>query len=203
MPEMFLALVLFAVVATLTPGGATTLATASGARFGFRRSIPLLAGIAFGLASLAAAASAGLAALLQAAPALQLAMKLLGSAYLSWLAWTIGTSGSPRAGAKASSDAAAAPTGFWAGLLLLWLNPKGWAMALGAATSFAALAADPLHLALLLGATFGAAAVASLSLWCAGGFLLARTLRTERQWRAVNAVLGLLLFLSIVPMWLG
>ncbi|HEV7368744.1 LysE family translocator [Arenibaculum sp.] len=203
MPEMFLALVLFAVVATLTPGGATTLATASGARFGFRRSIPLLAGIAFGLASLAAAASAGLATLLQAAPVLQLAMKLLGSAYLSWLAWTIGTSGSPQAGSRAPSDAAAAPTGFWAGLLLLWLNPKGWAMALGAATSFAALAADPLHLALLLGATFGAAAVASLSLWCVGGFLLARALRTERQWRAVNAVLGLLLFLSIVPMWLG
>lgn len=198
MPEMFLALVLFAAVATLTPGGATTLATASGAQFGFRRSMPLLAGIAFGLASLAAAASAGLAALLQAVPALQFAMKLAGSAYLSWLAWTIGAGGPPR-----ESGAAAAPTGFWAGLLLLWLNPKGWAMALGAATSFAALAASPLHLALLLGATFGAAAAVSLSLWCAGGLLLARTLRTERQWRTLNAVLGLLLFLSIVPIWMG
>jgi threonine/homoserine/homoserine lactone efflux protein len=34
------------------------------------------------------------------------------------------------------------------------------------------------------------------------GLLLARLLRTERQWRVLNAVLGLLLAASIVPMWL-
>ncbi|PXW25635.1 hypothetical protein SAMN05445871_5110 [Paraburkholderia caballeronis] len=46
-------LVLFVVVATATPGGATTLAAASGARFGFVRSMPLIAGGAFGLAACA------------------------------------------------------------------------------------------------------------------------------------------------------
>ncbi|WP_164066717.1 LysE family transporter, partial [Serratia marcescens] len=72
--------------------GATTLATASGARFGLRRSVPLMAGIAFGLTCLAAAAAAGLAGLLLAAPMLQLAMKLAGSLYLFWLALAIGRS---------------------------------------------------------------------------------------------------------------
>lgn len=37
-----------------------------------------------------------------------------------------------------------APTNFIGGACLLWLNPKGWAMALGAAASFAALADSPL-----------------------------------------------------------
>ncbi len=57
-PDTILPLILFVVVSTITPGGATTLATASGAQFGFRRSMPLMVGIAFGLASLAAAVSA-------------------------------------------------------------------------------------------------------------------------------------------------
>ncbi len=58
--------------------------TVSGAQFGFRRSVPLMAGIAVGLALLAAAAAAGLAGLLLAAPSLQTAMQLavlLGSAF--------------------------------------------------------------------------------------------------------------------------
>jgi threonine/homoserine/homoserine lactone efflux protein len=41
-----------------------------------------------------------------------------------------------------------------------------------------------------------------LSLWCLAGGLFARTLRTGRQWHMLNAVLGLLLAASIIPMWL-
>ncbi|MGH8779194.1 LysE family translocator [Paraburkholderia sp.] len=192
-------LILFVVVATITPGGATALATASGSRFGFRRSIPLMAGIALGLATLAAAAAAGLASVLLAAPALQTAMKAIGSAYLLWLAWQVARSGPPdlQRGAQAS----AAPTTLVGAVCLLWLNPKGWAMALGAAASFAMLANGPLHLALLLAGAFGGGALVSMSLWCAAGVLLARLLRTPRQWRMVNAILGVLLAVSIIPMW--
>jgi threonine/homoserine/homoserine lactone efflux protein len=125
-------------------------------------------------------------------------MKLAGSAYLLWLAWTVGRAGPPAP--KAGTEA---PTGFLAGACLLWLNPKGWAMALGAAAAFAMLAEGPARLALLLGAVFGIAAAASLSLWCLAGLVLARLLRTERQWRAVNRGLGLLLAASVIPMWLG
>jgi threonine/homoserine/homoserine lactone efflux protein len=59
MSELFLSLVMFALVATISPGGATTLATASGAKFGYKRSIPLMAGIAIGLASLVGAVALG------------------------------------------------------------------------------------------------------------------------------------------------
>ncbi|MGM3274826.1 LysE family translocator [Ralstonia sp. 24A2] len=189
-------LVLFAVVSTVSPGGATTLATASGSQFGFRRSIPLMVGIAVGLASLAAGAAAGLAGLLLAAPSLLLVMKAAGSAYLLWLAWKVARSGPPNLNANA-----AVPITLLGGACLLWLNPKGWAMALGAAASFAMLASSPLQLAALLGTTFGLAALVSLSLWCAAGIVLARLLKTPRQWRVLNAALGVLLAVSIVPMW--
>jgi threonine/homoserine/homoserine lactone efflux protein len=188
--------VLFAVVATVTPGGATTLVTASGAQFGLRRSVPLIAGIAVGLATLAAAAAAGLAGLLLAVPSLQLIATLTGSAYLALLAWRIGRSGPPT-----SPTNVASPTRLIGGMGLLWLNPKGWTMTLGAAASFATVADGPFHLALVLATVFGLAATVSLTLWCTAGLLLARTLRTSRHWRALNTVLALLLIASIIPMW--
>jgi threonine/homoserine/homoserine lactone efflux protein len=193
-----LPLALFAIVSTITPGGATTLATASGAQFGFRRSVPLMAGIAVGLALLAAAAAAGLAGLLLAAPSLQLIMKLAGTAYLLWLAWKIGRSGPPSLDRNLVR-----PPSFIGGACLLLLNPKGWTMALGAAASFALLASNPLHLAVLLGSVLGLASALSLSLWCATGLMLARLLRSDRQWRVLNASLGILLALSILPIWLA
>ncbi|MEM5447886.1 MULTISPECIES: LysE family translocator [Paraburkholderia] len=191
-----LPLLLFVVIATVTPGGATTLATASGARFGFARSIPLMLGIAIGLAVLAAVAGLGLGGLLLALPSLQTAVKAVGSAYLLWLAWRIARSGPPNAG-----NGPAHPITLVNGFLLLWLNPKSWAMTIGAAASFALLASSPNRLALLLSAAFGVAACVSLALWCALGVLLARLFRTPRHWRILNLAMGVLLAASVIPAW--
>lgn len=193
----YLPLLLFAVVSTFTPGAATTLATASGAHFGFRRSVPLMAGAALGLASMAAAAAAGLAGILLAWPSLHLAMKALGTAYLLWLASRIARSGAPR-----SQQDAASPTSLLGGLFVLWQNPKAWAMTMGAAASFSALASGPAHLALILSLTFGTTASVSLVIWCLAGQMLARVLKSDGQWRALNVTLGVLIVLSIIPMWL-
>lgn len=190
-------LILFALVATLTPGGATTLVVSSGATFGFRRSLPLMAGIALGLATLAACAAAGLAGVLLAVPSLQLAMRIGGTAYLLWLTLGIARSGAPQQG-RADEQ----PSTLLGGAGLLWLNPKAWAMALGAAASFAALHSSPLGLAMLLGTVFGAAAMLSLSAWCLVGLIVARIVKTPRQWSILNKSLALLLAASIVPMWL-
>ncbi|MBB5502968.1 LysE family translocator [Paraburkholderia sp. MM5384-R2] len=191
-----LPLLLFVAVATVTPGGATTLAAASGARFGFVRSIPLMLGIAMGLALLAALAALGLGGLLLTLPSLQTAVRTLGSAYLLWLAWRIARSGPPNA-----SNGPVRPVSLVNGFLLLWLNPKGWAMTVGAAASFALLANSPNRLAMLLGAAFGVTACASLALWCALGVLFARLFRTPRHWRILNLAMGVLLAASLIPTW--
>ena len=195
---MLTSLILFAIVATLSPGGATTLATASGAQFGYLKSLPLILGIAAALAVLVAVSGAGLSSVLARFPMLSLAMKLAGSGYLLWLAAKIARSG----GAGAGRNEIARPVGFLGGGLLLAVNPKAWAMAFGVGASFSTLMPDPVQQAGLMATVFGAAAVLSLSIWCVGGAILARTLRTQRQWRVLNITLAALLALSIVQIWL-
>lgn len=197
MSELLVSLLAFALVATISPGGATTLATASGAQFGFKHTMPLMAGISVGLASLVGAAALGLGSVTRAAPQLELWLRIVGSAYLLWLAWTIGRQGAPGSG----SNGPTTPIGFVAGLLLLWANPKGWTMAIATAGTYARLADNPLTLAAILGAVFGLSASLSLSIWCSGGVWLARVIRSVRGWRVLNVTLALLLAASIVLMW--
>ncbi len=188
---------LFTLTAAITPGGATTLATASGLQYGLRRSLPLIAGIAFGMVSLSIAASAGLASLMLTSPTLHLLLKIAGTAYLLWLALMIARSKRPK-----TRDDLAKPISFFGSVGLLWLNPKAWAMTMGAAASFSALITEPLHLAFWLSLAFGISAILSMSLWCSTGTMLARLLRTDAQWKIVNIFLGLLLAASIMPIWL-
>ena len=189
-------MLLFVLVATVSPGGATALATASGARFGVRRSLPLMLGIAAGLASLAVAAALGLAGVLFEVPHAELVVRVLGTAYLLWLASQTARSGAP-------GDASLSrPRTFGAGVLLLWLNPKGWAVTLSAAGAFASTVDGAARLALLLGATFLVGATVSQLLWCALGGVLGRVLTRPWHWRALNVTLAVLLAASVVPLWL-
>lgn len=191
-----LPLFLFVAGSTLSPGGATSLATASGARFGLGRSLPLILGIALSLASVAAISAFGLGNLIAERPSLELAVKVLGSAYLLWLAWRIARSGSPSSSAELGQ-----PLGFYKAIPLLLLNPKSWAMTVSAAAAFTPLAASPEVLALLLSVSFGIAAGVSLTVWCSLGVLLARLLRTHRHWRWFNLSMAALLVVSVVPTW--
>lgn len=195
----FLPLVLFTLAAALTPGGATALATAAGVNAGLVRSLPLLLGLALGMAGLSAAAAGGLAAVVAASPALGLMLKAAGTLYLLWLAWVIGRRSG---GGSGSGGSAAPPLGFGQGVLLLWLNPKAWAMAFGAAGSFAGLTDEPGTLAVAFALAFGGAALVSMLLWCALGALLARALTAPWHWRVVNSTLAVLLVASILPLWL-
>lgn len=190
-------LVMFTLAATITPGGATTLATASGAQFGFRGSVPLILGIATGLTTMAASAAFGLANILLIDPLLPLALKIAGTLYLLWLAWKVF-----RAAAPGSGITALRPIGFIAGLWMLWHNPKGWAMTGSAAVAYANLAANPAQLAVLMGLSFGVAAAVSLSIWCVAGRELARRVSDPAHWRVINGTLGALIVASTVPMWL-
>ena len=190
------ALVVFSFASAATPGPNNVLLWASGARFGFRRTLPHIAGTVVGIGALALAVAAGIGAVVTGVPALSLAMKVAGSAYLLYLAWQVALSS-----ALERADVAR-PLNLVQAAAFQWINPKGWIFALGAVTTF-----RPAELPVVLGslavaATMMAVIVPSASLWAAAGDLISRVLSNERSRRTVSLALGAAIVATVALVWL-
>ena len=76
----------FALITCGTPGPNNMLLTSAGAAQGFRRSVPLLVGVVGGINLMILATALGLGVVFERLPLLHDGLKLVGSAYLLWLA---------------------------------------------------------------------------------------------------------------------
>jgi threonine/homoserine/homoserine lactone efflux protein len=129
--QLLLAFVLFAFATAGTPGPNNMMLLASGANFGFRRTVLHILGISVGLGVMVLAMGLGLGGVFKAWPVLHEVLRWVGGAYMLWLAWKIAT---PRA--SRDKDAGAKPMTFLQAAAFQWVNPKAWAMALTAATTY-------------------------------------------------------------------
>jgi threonine/homoserine/homoserine lactone efflux protein len=185
----------FAFVVSITPGPNNALLWASGVRFGFRRTAPHVAGTAVGIGALILAMSAGVGVLLEAVPAAALALKLLGSAYLAFLAFRIARAWG------AERTAVARPLGILHGAAFQFANPKGWLFALAAVGTFRPPGLGPLAGGLLVAATSAVVVLGPAAVWAAGGATLARIVDHPRAERVVGLVLAVVLAASVVFIW--
>jgi threonine/homoserine/homoserine lactone efflux protein len=115
---------------SITPGPNNVMLTASGANFGFRRTLPHLFGISAGCAVQLVAVCAGLGALFTTWPVLQTVLQWAGAAYLLWLGWKLIGSGELREGH------APQPITFLQAAAFQFVNPKAWVMTLSAVALF-------------------------------------------------------------------
>ena len=76
-----------------TPGPNNIMLLASGLNYGFRRTLPHIAGVTFGFAFMVGAVGFGLGAVFTAYPVLQTILKYAGAAYLVYLAVAIAMAG--------------------------------------------------------------------------------------------------------------
>jgi hypothetical protein len=83
------ALVGFAFVGTVSPGPNNAVLWGSGLAFGFRRTIPHVLGTALGMAALVVGIAAGIGVLFDAVPAAEVALNVIGSAYLLYVAYLV------------------------------------------------------------------------------------------------------------------
>ncbi|WP_340315681.1 LysE family translocator [Rhizorhabdus argentea] len=192
-PDTLLALGTFCIVSTVTPGPNNMMLLSSGATFGFRPTLPHIFGISIGCVVMVLLLGLGLASVIGRAPWLYTGLHAASTAYLLYLAWRIATSAG--AGAAASR---ARPLGFFDAAAFQWVNPKAWAMTLGAATSFSRpghLVADVMVVALVL----AACGLPCIMLWAGGGTIVRRLLTRPAALRAFNVGMAALLVASLVP----
>lgn len=186
-------LLVFVAVTSFTPGPNNAMLLATGLNFGFRRGQPHLWGVALGFAVMVLAVGLGLGALFHAYPAAYTVLKFAGAGYLLYLAWQIATAGELREG-----EATGRPITFVEAAAFQWLNPKGWVMAVGAVSAYAAVAAFPSNMLLIAGLC-GAVGSLSSATWLGFGTALKGLLTSPRAVRAVNITMALLLVVSLWP----
>ncbi|HLG79663.1 MAG TPA: LysE family translocator [Bradyrhizobium sp.] len=194
--SLLLAFIVFAIVMFFTPGPNNIMVLSSGLTYGFRRTLPHIAGITIGFAFMVAAVGLGFGTIFIAYPVLQTVLKYAGAAYLIYLAIAIALSGPPKPG-----EAGSRPMTFWGAAVFQWINVKGWVMVIGTITAYAAIARFPLNIAiqtvlcLLLG-------VISTATWTLFGSALRPMLKSERAVRVFNVLMALLLLASLYPVFM-
>jgi threonine/homoserine/homoserine lactone efflux protein len=193
--DVFVAMFVFAAVTAFTPGPNNIMVTASGVNFGFARTIPHLAGILIGFQVMLVGCGAGLGALFIAYAPLQYALKIVGAAYMLWLAWKVANARP----ADDEPDASARPLTFLQAAAFQWVNPKAWVIAISAIAIYVRPSHWLVDFAILL-AVFGLFTVLSTATWTGFGVALRGLLRNPRHARIFNWIMAVLLVASIAPM---
>ena len=193
---LLIAFTAFAAVMYFTPGPNNVMLLASGLTYGFRRTLPHIAGITFGMAFMIAAVGLGLGTIFIAYPLLQTILKYAGAAYLIYLAIAIAMSGI----APSAQDNARGPMTFWGAAVFQWVNVKGWVMVIGTITAYAAIAGFPWNIVIqtAIGLVIGAV---STVVWALFGSALRPLLRSPRAVRAFNIAMAALLLVSLYPVF--
>ena len=194
---LLIAFVMFAAVMFFTPGPNNIMLLSSGLTYGFRRTLPHVAGITFGFAFMVGAVGLGLGTIFITYPVLQTILKYAGAAYLIYLAIAIAMSGPVEAG----QDNARGPMTFWGAAMFQWVNAKGWVMVIGTITAYAAIASFPWNIVIqvLICLPIGAA---SCVVWALFGSALRPWLTSPRAVRAFNVIMALLLLASLYPVFM-
>lgn len=191
--QSLLPFLLFAFVATITPGPTNILALGHGARFGLRATLPLVLGACLGAALIVLLVGLGLGETLLRYPRVQLAMSWLGALWLSWLAWQL----LRHAAAPLQTDAAGQrELGPLGAALLQLVNPKVWMMAVAVVSVFAADSTDKALRVAQLSLIFLLMALPCMTVWALLGAGSTRLLQAPERVRRFNQALALLLFAS-------
>ncbi|WP_197917339.1 LysE family translocator [Thiosulfatihalobacter marinus] len=191
-PETLVALSLYAFVSSVTPGPNNLMLMASGANFGFLRTVPHMLGIGVGFVVMILLVGIGLMQLFDAMPLAHDVLRGISVAYLLWLAWKVAHAGAPERRVGAGR-----PMTFLQAALFQWVNPKAWSMAL---TAIALYAPDRSIWAIgLVGAVFGAINLPSVSLWTVLGKQIRRLLTSRVRLAVFNWTMAALLVASLYP----
>ena len=188
---------LFAAVMTGTPGPNNVMLTASGANFGYVKTLPHCLGIGLGLISLILLNGAGLGVVFTNYPVVQTLLKWLGSGYLLYLAWRILSAGINKTG----QDDQAEPMTCLEAVLFQYLNPKAWLMSVTAVSSFSLSGEHYWFSLLAISVIFLLIQLQTSSVWIGFGTVIRRWLSTPIAWKRFNSSMAMLTASCVLFIW--
>jgi threonine/homoserine/homoserine lactone efflux protein len=184
----------FIIVSAVTPGPNNLMVLQSGANFGLRPTIPHILGISVGFPVMIVAIGLGLQYVFDAYPVVHSVLKWVTFAYLLWLAWQIASAGRPHA-----DPAAAKPVTFLQAAAFQWVNPKAWAMAVGAMALYTTGTGNRLLEVFIIALMFGLVCFPNGVGWTLFGRAIAGFLENDRNRFWFNIGMAVLLIVSVVP----
>lgn len=190
----------FAAAMSGTPGPNNTMVAASGANYGFRRTLPLMSGVTVGVGVIIMAVAAMGSSVVRD-PYVHAVLKWVGIAYLLWLAWKIASARPTAPTADGTGERSGRPFTFRQGGLLQLVNPKLWVAVAGAIVTYdsAATMSNSITIGLIFALIFGLATFASTVVWTLIGAGIGRFARSTRAMRIFNYVMAGLLAVSLIP----
>lgn len=186
--SLLLGIASFAFITSVTPGPNNMMLLASGAQFGYWRTLPHIAGIVLGVALLLLSVLCGLGALFSLYPMLYRVLNVAGALYLLWLAWKIAAGPVTELDVKQSDDKH--PMRWWQALLFQFVNPKAWMMALGSVSTFTLPGELYAQTGAAIMLAFAALGFPAISLWAGAGAKLRVWLNNSRRRRGFNFIMG-------------
>ena len=190
--ELLSALMVFAFVSSVTPGPNNLMLMASGANFGFRRTIPHMLGIGIGFIIMVVLVGVGLIALFDRFAFSHTVLKVFSVIYMSWLAWKIANAAAPQSGKSGG-----VPLTFVQAAAFQWVNPKAWAMGLTAITAYAP--ERSVSSIVIVAGVFGVINLPVVSSWTVLGQQMQRVLTNPLRLRIFNTTMAVLLLGSLYP----
>ncbi len=186
--SVLIALCSFALVSTVTPGPNNMMLLASGAQYGYARTLPHMLGIVVGVAGLMICTLMGVGALFTVFPFLYTVLKALGIAYLLWLSYKIATA--PVTELQASRVSDKGPLKWWEGALFQLINPKAWMMALASVGTFSLPGEHYIVSGVAIVSAFAIIGFPCISIWAAAGAKLRLWLSSPLRRKQFNLTMG-------------
>ncbi|QFT97729.1 Cysteine/O-acetylserine efflux protein [Roseovarius sp. THAF8] len=189
--QLLILLAGFAFTTVITPGPNNLMLMASGANFGFRRTVPHMLGITLGFPCMIVLVGLGVMQLFDLWPPAYTILMVLSVAYLLYLAWKIANAAPPR-----EAETEGKPLTFLQSAAFQWVNPKAWSMALSAITLYAT--SRDLGAVLWVAGVYVVVSVVSTTSWTVLGQQMRRFLNSPKRLRVFNRVMAAFLVLTLV-----
>lgn len=189
--------ILFVSIVSMTPSPNDLLLAASGANYGFIRTLPHMCGVIVGFALMVVASGFGLGIILNEFPQVILPMKIISVSFLIYLSWRIAKGGAHVIEGKAQ------PLSFLPAVLFQTINPKGISFLLSIMGAQVSDTGPLLPQLIPLFILLPAFTVLSAVTWTMFGAATGRLMQSQQAFKIFNVIMASVLIIWVIPIALG